>query len=104
MQQAVIYNVTTAVSPVVHEAWLQWMLDIHIPEVLGTGCFYKHQLVKILDTDETEAFTYAVQYYAETLSRYEEYISTWANGFRKAGVEKWGEQALSFRTLMAVVQ
>ena len=101
--QPIIYNVTTAVSHQVKEDWLQWMLDIHIPEVLGTGCFYKHQLVKILDTDETEGITYAVQYYAESQSAYEDYISNYAGNFRKAISDKWGEQVYSFRTLMEIL-
>ncbi|MES2646790.1 MAG: DUF4286 family protein [Bacteroidota bacterium] len=99
----IIYNVTTAVNHQVNEAWLQWMKDIHIPEVLGTGCFVKHQLVKILDTDESEGFTYAVQYYAESQAKYDEYISYYANDFRKAITVLWGENVLSFRTLMAVL-
>ena len=101
--QQIIYNVTTAVSHQVHEEWLQWMQEIHIPEVLGTGCFFKHQLVKILETDESEGYTYAVQYYAASQAAYEEYISTYANNFRKAISQKWGEQVLSFRTLMSVL-
>jgi hypothetical protein len=101
--QPIIYNVTTAVSHAVNQAWLQWMLDIHIPEVLGTGCFYKHQLVKILDTDETEGITYAVQYYAKNQSAYQEYVTKYAGGFKQMIVEKWGEQVFSFKTIMAIL-
>ena len=102
--QPMIYNVTTAVSLVACEDWLKWMLDIHIPQVLGTGCFYKHQLVRILDTDETEALTYAVQYYAESQSSYQDYLTNYANAFRKQIDETWGEQVYSFRTLMEILK
>lgn len=101
--EALIYNVTTAVSHAVHREWLHWMQDIHIPEVLGTGCFYKHQLVKVLDTDETEGCTYAVQYYAENRAVYDEYISRYAHSLGQAVKEKWGDQVFSFRSLMAIV-
>ena len=98
-----LYNVTIKIDWSIHDEWLAWMQDIHIPEVLGTGCFYKHQLVKILDTDETGGTTYAVQYYAESQLAYEEYSSRYADGFRKVITEKWGEQVFSFRTLMMVI-
>jgi hypothetical protein len=34
-----IYNVTTQVSWAIHEAWVQWMVKQHIPDVLATDCF-----------------------------------------------------------------
>lgn len=101
--QTIIYNVTTTVSHAVNEAWLQWMLDVHIPEVLGIGCFYKHQFVKMLEVDETEGLTYAIQYYAESQSEYENYVTNYAGAFRKEMAEKWGEQVFAFRSLMAVL-
>lgn len=104
MSEGIIYNVTTAVSPAIESAWLDWMLNIHIPEVLGTGCFYKHQLVKILDTDDADGATYAVQYYAANKALYEDFIKRYAPAFRKVITGKWGDEALSFRTLMAIVQ
>ena len=104
MADPVIYNITTTVSPAIERAWLQWMLDVHIPEVLGTGLFYKHQLVKILETDNAEGATYAIQYYAESIAQYQEYLARYADAFRREIAEHWGEHALSFRTLMAIVQ
>lgn len=104
MTEAVIYNVTTNVSPAIHSAWLQWMLDIHIPEMLGTGCFYKHQLVKVLAEDDSDGATYAIQYYAENMARFNEYEAKYANGFRKEIRQRWGDEALSFNTLMGIVQ
>jgi hypothetical protein len=104
MTGPVIYNVTTTVSPAIEQAWLQWMLDTHIAEVLGTGCFYKHQLVKILEIDDTEGATYAIQYFAKSIASYHEYIVNYANAFRGEINDRWGDQVLSFRTLMGIVQ
>jgi hypothetical protein len=98
-----IYNVTTSVNHDVHASWLQWMLDEHLPEVLGTGCFEKHQLVRLQDIDETEGPTYAVQYYAPSLLKYNQYQELYGNEFRKKITERWGNSITSFRTLMKVV-
>jgi len=98
-----IYNVTTSVSHAVHESWLQWMLDEHLPEVLGTGCFEKHQLVRLLDVDEADGPTYAIQYYALSLARYNQYQELYGNAFRKKISDRWGNNITSFKTLMEIV-
>lgn len=98
-----IYNVTTSVSHTVHESWLQWMLDEHLPEVLGTGCFEKHQLVRLVDIDETEGPTYAVQYYTQSRARYNQYQELYGNELRRKTTDRWGNSIISFRTLMEIV-
>lgn len=98
-----IYNVTTKVDPAVHDSWLKWMLDVHIPEVLGTGCFEKHQLVRILDIDDSDGPTYAVQYYAAGKALYNRYEMQYAAGFRQEVRRQWGERVVSFSSLMEVV-
>ncbi len=99
----IIYNATTKVSHTIHKEWLQWMLDIHIPEVLGTGCFEKHQVLRLLETDETEGFTYAFQYYAVSRAQYNRYIEIYGPALRQQTVDKWGANIIAFRSLMEVV-
>lgn len=98
-----LYNVTTKVDWAIHDAWVTWMRDIHIPQVIGTGCFTKHQFVRILDTDETDGPTYATQYYASSMANYNHYINAHAPGLRQSTGEKWGPQVISFRSLMEIV-
>lgn len=98
-----LYNITTQVTWQVHEAWLAWMLDEYIPSILGTGCFVKHQLVRLLDTDETDGPVYAVQYYAENRQRYDTFINSHQADFKKLECAKWGDNIFSFASLMKVV-
>ena len=104
MSQPVIYNVTTAVLPGIEKEWCAWMTYTHIPEVLDTGCFYKYQWVKLADTGDAEHATYAVQYYAEDESMYQEYSNLHAPSLKNAVKEKWGENAFSFSTLMHIIR
>ena len=99
-----IYNVTTSVDNSINESWLQWMQDEHIPEILGIGCFEKHVLVRLLDIDESEGITYAVQYYVTSRARYNQYQELYGNELRKKTLDKWGNRITSFRTLMQVVE
>jgi hypothetical protein len=98
-----IYNVTIKIDHSIHEAWLQWMSEVHIPNIMNTGCFEKFQFVKLLDTDETEGPTYAVQYYAISKAQYNRYIDIYSSQLRKESTDKWGNSFIAFRTLMEVV-
>ena len=100
----IIYNVTIKVNWAIAEDWLQWMQQTHIPDVLNTGCFEKHQLIRLLETDETEGPTYAVQYYTSALSRYDNYLQNFAPKLREETVNKWGDKFIAFRSLMQVVE
>jgi hypothetical protein len=98
-----IYNTTFQVAWQVHEAWLQWMLDIYMPEILGTGCFVKHQLVRLLETDETDGPVYAVQYYSVSIEDYKRFVTLYEQRFKQEENKKWNGGTFSFSSLMQVV-
>lgn len=99
----IIYNVTIKVEAGIASEWLQWMQQIHIPEVIATGCFTHAVTVRLLDIDDTEGPTYAVQYHAESKANYNRYIDKFAEELRQKGFRKWGNKFIAFRSLMQVV-
>ncbi len=100
----IIYNVTIKVDGYIAEKWLEWLLDEHIPEVLSTKCFFDFKVVQLLETDDSEGPTYAVQYYAESKADYNRYIEIHAEGMRKKSFDKWGDRFIAFRSVMLVVK
>lgn len=96
----VIYNVTIKIDWSIAEDWLRWMKQTHMPEMMDTGCFSKFQLVRLLQVDEEEGPTYAVQYYANTLTKYDEYLKDHAPALRQKTIDEWGDKFIAFRTLM----
>ena len=99
----IIYNVTTKVHWDIHEAWLAWMKDKHLPEVMASGCFIDMRFVRLLETDETEGPTYAAQFHAANMEDYKRYIEHHAPILRKDVMDNWGNNFISFRSLMEVV-
>jgi len=99
-----IYNVTVKIDWSIHDAWVKWMLDEHFTEMMNTGCFTQAQLLRLLETDETEGPTYAAQYFAGNKNDYKSYVSIYSGKIRKKYSEKWGDRFVAFRTLMQVVQ
>ena len=100
----VIYNVTVKVEAQIAETWLQWLLVEHIPAVMQTNCFVDYKVVRLLEVDDSEGPTYAVQYYALSKADYNRYIEIYSSEMRKIYFEKWGEQFIAFRSVMEVVK
>ena len=96
----IIYNVTTKVAAHIAAHWLVWMQQQHIPAVMATGCFTAYKIVRLLDVDDTEGPTYAVQYSAPSRAIYDRYVSTFAEELREDAYARWGNSFISFRSLM----
>jgi hypothetical protein len=99
----IIYNVTTKVEHSIAEAWLNWLRQEHIADLIGTGCFTHAVILHLSESDDEEGITYAVQYYAPDKASYNKYIEQHAEGMRKKTMDKWGNKFISFRTIMSIV-
>jgi Domain of unknown function (DUF4286) len=99
----IIYNVTIKVAQVIATDWLEWLQTEHIPDVIATGCFTHATILRLLEVDDTEGPTYAVQYVAESKALYNLYIERHAALMREKGYTKWGDQFIAFRSVMQVV-
>ncbi len=99
----IIYNVTIKVAEPINDAWLQWLTQEHIPDVVGTGCFTHAVVTRLLEIDDSEGPTYAVQYHAESKAFYNKYIDQFAGEMRRRAFEKWGDQFIAFRSVMQIV-
>jgi hypothetical protein len=98
-----IYNVTTKVDWSIHDAWVKWMQEIHIPEVMAAECFENVQFVRLLEIDEEDGPTYAAQFTAPSKAMYNRYIEKHAPSLREKANAEWGNKYISFRTLMQIV-
>lgn len=99
----IIYNVTLKVELGIHDAWLRWMREKHLDEVLATGCFTQHKFYRLLQEDETDGITYCAQYFANSLSDYFDYRDRFAAALQKDAKDKWGDRFVAFRSLLKEV-
>jgi Domain of unknown function (DUF4286) len=99
----IIYNVTIKIQSAILQQWLIWLKEEHIPEILNTGCFTQSNILQLLETDDSEGPTYALQFHAESKAQYNRYIELFSAGLRKKSYEKWGDQFIAFRSVMQVV-
>jgi|SRR5215218_5314391 len=99
----IVYNITVKVEATIAAQWLQWLHQTHAPAMLATGCFWKYQVLHLLEIDDTEGPTYAIQYYAHTTDDYERYRANFAHHMQQQAVNMWGDHFVSFSTLMQIV-
>ena len=98
-----IYNVTTKINRSIHKAWVEWMLEEHMPVLIATNCFTHFQLLKLHDPDDTEEPTYVAQYFTKSKTDYNRYLELYAQKVRKDTPATWGDNFVAFRTLLEVV-
>lgn len=99
----VLYNVTVKVERDSAEAWVKWMKEEHMPELMQTGLFTDSKLFRLLDVDEEDGLTYAAQYFCKDMEAYETYIAEHAPTMRAKGLERFADKFVAFRTLMQAV-
>lgn len=99
----ILYNITTKVTHSIAERWLIWMQENHIPAILDTGYFTEYRLLRLLEQDDSEGPTYSLQLTAANKDNYEAYIQQHATALREEAYQVWGNQFISFRSLLEVV-
>jgi len=99
-----IYNITLKAGWEIHHAWLIWMQNVHIAHIMSSGCFDNYQLVRLREVDEEEGPTYALQLYAASKADYDRYIELFLPIAEEKSYEKWGNNVLSFSTLMEIIR
>jgi len=110
-----VYNVTVNIDNDVAAEWLQWMQEIHIPDVLNTGCFIENRIFRVMaDEDsggktysvpdeDSGGKTYSVQYYFRTMEDMERYQNNYAAELQQEHTARYKEKFVAFRTLLEVV-
>lgn len=97
----IIYNVTINVEDEIHDAWLVWMKDTHLPMIMDTGKFESYKMMRLLSRQEDETgMTYAIQYFAKDMESYEDYASNHAPALQQHTQAMFGGKFIAFRTLM----
>ena len=97
----IVYSVTVNIEQVIHEDWLAWMKNKHIPDVMGTGIFQEQRLLKVISRDEEEeGITYNIQYKCPTMADLHRYQSHYAPKLQAEHNERYKDKFVAFRTLL----
>lgn len=98
----IIYNVTVKVATAEAAEWLNWMKNEHLPDVMSTGLFTGYQLMRLLEQDDSEGFTYAVHLSCRTLSDYDLYVRDHAPRLRMEHHRRFPRN-VAFRSVLELI-
>ncbi len=98
----IIYNVTINIEETIHDSWLDWMKNEHIPEMLALGKFSKALMTKVLIEEDMGGVTYSVQYTTDSMETLQKYYDTDAELMRGKSKQFEGK-FVAFRTELQVV-
>jgi hypothetical protein len=102
---SIVYQVTVQIDATVHDDWLQWMQQHHIPHVLRTGCFTGMRLYRHINNPQGKAaITYSLQYTCRSLSDYEIYRERFAEGLQQEHRQRYEGKFTASRTLLQKVE
>jgi hypothetical protein len=93
----VVYEVIASVKSERAAEWQAWILP-HMQEVVDTGCFSTASLEKIVDTVDTNV-VFRVRYRSPSMDLVDRYITDHAPALRAAGIERFGDDVSTHRTI-----
>jgi len=100
----IIYSVTINIDDDVHEDWLEWMKNKHIPDVMQTGIFKEYRMLKVISRNEgEEGHSYNIQYGCESMADLHQYQIHHAPKLQKEHKDRYADKFVAFRTLLEKV-
>jgi hypothetical protein len=100
---SIIYNITVKVDNSIADRWLRWMQQEYTPQVMRTNCFQEHKIARLLEVDDSDGPTYAIQYMAATKADYDRYMELHAEPMRQMSHKQWGQSFVAFHSVMQVI-
>lgn len=98
----IMYNVTINVDESIHEEWLRWMKEVHIPDVMATGMFTENRICRI-EAFEQGGISFAIQYIAPDREYYDRYQEEFAPKLQKEHTARYQGKFAAFRTTLEVI-
>ena len=98
----IIYNVTINIENDVHDEWLKWMREVHVPEVMQTGLFTENKICRLL-VEEEQGQTYSFQYTCKSMQDYETYKANHAPLLQDDVKKRYDGKFVAFRSLLEVI-
>mgnify|MGYP000571973404 CR=1 FL=1 len=99
----ILYNVTVSLDVSVEEAWLKWMRQKHINDVLDTGCFNEARISRV-NGEEEGGVTYAITYFSPEVELFNTYEKEHAPILQQEHTELFAGKYAAFRTILNVLE
>jgi hypothetical protein len=98
----IIYSVTVTIEPAIHSEWLDWMRQVHVPDVLKTGCFAGAAIYKLVEP-KSDGPTYVIRYQCPSMEEYQRYRDHFAAALQKEHGDRFNGRFRASRQILEEV-
>jgi len=99
----VLYNITINIDSEKEEEFIAWMNQVYFYGIMQTGLFYEKRFFRLLQEDNGEGINFSAQFLAENLEDLKFFQSRYGAIFRERIKEKFGNQFVSFQSVLESV-
>jgi len=98
-----LYNVTITIDLNIHEDWVRWMREAHIPDVMSTGMFMSYRMSRLMGHEHVDSEIYTVQYLVKDMAHLMRYQEEFAPELQRQHRERYEGKFEAFRTVMELM-
>ncbi len=98
-----LYNVTITIDQPVHQEWLHWMRETHIPEVMATGMILSYRISRLLGHEHEDSEIFTIQYTVQDMAHLRRYTEEFAPELQRRHAERYEGRYAAFRTVMEII-
>jgi hypothetical protein len=98
-----LYNVTITIDLDIHEDWVRWMRETHIPDVMSTGMFVSYRMSRLVGHEHVDSEIYTVQYLVKDMAHLMRYQEEFAPELQRQHRERYEGKFAAFRTVMELM-
>jgi Domain of unknown function (DUF4286) len=98
----IIYKVEITVEAAIELEWFDWMKEVHVPDVVRTGCFSECHIYKVVESAGADP-TYVMQYYCPSIEEYHRYRDGFASALQKEHSDRFAGRFRGARQLLEEV-
>lgn len=97
------YLVRVDIDADIADDWQEWMKDVHLPDVVETGCFKRAWITRRPEADERGRRSYRMVYLAESREDFQRYQNEYADELQNEHTERYAGMFDASRELLDVV-
>ncbi len=99
-----IFNITFLVSDKVHNTWLKWVREEHIPFMIDSTYFSQPQVARVVTSDKEDGTSFSVQFHVDDLRTLKQWNQEYSAKLKANCSQNFGTEVLFFTTVLELVE
>jgi L-rhamnose isomerase len=99
-----IFNTTYLVSDDVHESWLEWVREQHIPFMLDSTYFSHPQVARVITSAKQDGTSFSVQFHIQDMHTLKLWNKEYNSLFQENCSKQFGTEVIFFTTVLELVE